>query len=166
MVEQHRSTSIMIFLTTMVLGGSLLLSAHVQEGLFTWWTLRLTQLSAAALHALGFSVRWNGQVLSATSGSAVLLIGNGCNGAWAHLIFLASVLAYPAAWKEKLLGLAVGEPLLLVLNLVRIVSLFMVGVYAPTMLRAAHVYVWQFLIIGFAMLLLFIWADQVVERPA
>jgi exosortase/archaeosortase family protein len=95
-----------------------------------------------------------------------VLVGNGCNGAWAHLIFLASVLAYPATWKEKLLGLAVGQPVLVVLNVVRVVSLFIIGLYAPTIFRAAHVYVWQFLIIGFAMLMLFIWADQFVRRPA
>jgi len=55
------------------------------------------------------------------------------------LIFLASVLAYPATWKEKLLGLAVGQPVLVVLNVVRVVSLFIIGVYAPTIFRAAHV---------------------------
>ena len=94
---------------------------------------------AAALNLLGFSVKWDARTLSTPAGSFTVLVGNGCNGAWAHLIFLASVLAYPATWKEKLLGLAVGQPVLVVLNVVRVVSLFIIGVYAPTIFRAAHV---------------------------
>jgi exosortase H (IPTLxxWG-CTERM-specific) len=164
MVRRYHSA--LIFPTTMVVGGSLLLSASAQEGVLTGWTFVLTQFSAATLHALGFAVKSGAQMLATTDSSFTVAIGNGCNGAWAHLIFLASVLAYPATWKEKLLGLAVGQPVLVVLNVVRVVSLFIIGVYAPAIFRAAHVYVWQFLIIGFAMLILFIWADQFVRRPA
>lgn len=164
MVRRYQSAA--IFLATMVVGGSLLLSASAQADVLTGWTVLLTKASAAALNLLGFSVQGDGQTLSTTAGSFTVLVGNGCNGAWAHLIFLASVLAYPATWKEKLLGLAVGQPVLAVLNVVRVVSLFLIGVYAPTIFRAAHVYVWQFLIIGFAMLILFVWADQFVRRPA
>jgi len=162
----RRYHSAVIFLATMVVGGSLLLSASAQADVLTCWTVLLTKISAAVLNLLGFSVKGDAQRLSTTAGSFTVLVGNGCNGAWAHLIFLASVLAYPATWKEKLLGLAVGQPVLVVLNVVRVVSLFIIGVYAPTIFRAAHVYVWQFLIIGFAMLMLFIWADQFVRRPA
>ena len=162
----RRYHSAAIFLATMVVGGSLLLSASAQADVLTCWTVLLTKISAAVLNLLGFSVKGDAQRLSTTAGSFTVLVGNGCNGAWAHLIFLASVLAYPATWKEKLLGLAVGQPVLVVLNVVRVVSLFIIGVYAPTIFRAAHVYVWQFLIIGFAMLILFIWADQFVRRPA
>jgi len=164
MVRRYHSAS--IFLATMVVGASLLLSASAQAHVLAGWTVLLTKTSAAALNLLGFSVQGDGQTLSTTAGSFTVLVGNGCNGAWAHLIFLASVLAYPATWKEKLLGLAVGQPVLVVLNVVRVVSLFIIGVYAPTIFRAAHVYVWQFLIIGFAMLMLFVWADQFVRRPA
>lgn len=164
MVRRYHSA--LIFLATMVAGGSLLLSPSAQADVLTGWTVLLTKISAAALNILGFSVKWDARTLSTTAGSFTVLVGNGCNGAWAHLIFLASVLAYPATWKEKLLGLAVGQPVLVVLNVVRVVSLFLIGVYAPTIFRAAHVYVWQFLIIGFAMLMLFIWADQFVRRPA
>lgn len=164
MVRRYHSAP--IFLATMVVGGSLLLSASAQADVLTGWTVLLTKISAAALNLLGFSVQGDAQTLSTTAGSFTVAIGNGCNGAWAHLIFLASVLAYPATWKEKLLGLAVGQPVLVVLNVVRVVSLFIIGVYAPTIFRAAHVYVWQFLIIGFAMLMLFVWADQFVRRPA
>jgi len=164
MAQQHRSA--LIFLAIMVVGGELLLTAIVQDDVLTPWTSALTRFSAAALHALGLEVRSAPHALATTDNSFSVAIGNSCNGAWAHLILLASVMAYPASWREKLVGLAVGQPLLFVLNLVRVVSLFVIGVYVPAIFRGAHVYVWQFLIIGFAMLILFIWADQFVRRPA
>lgn len=142
-----------------------MLTQSTQEGL-TSSTAVLTRLSAVSLHALGFAVSSGPRTLAATDRTFAVVIGNGCNGAWAHLILLASVLAYPASWKEKLLGLAFGQPLLLVLNLLRVVSLFLIGVYIPAAFRAAHVYIWQFLIIGFAMLIIFVWADRFVVRRA
>jgi len=35
----------------------------------------------------------------------------------------------------------------------------LLGMYAPALLRPAHVYVWQFLIIGCALMLFRVWAD-------
>jgi exosortase H (IPTLxxWG-CTERM-specific) len=162
----RRSSSALIFLATMVAGGILLLSPRLQERELLSLSIVITQLSAGALHALGFSVARDAHTLFVPGGAFAMRVDNDCNGAWAHLIFLASVLAYPATWKEKLAGLAVGQPLLFLLNVFRVMSLFAIGVYAPAIFRATHVYVWQFLIIGFALVLFFVWADRCVRPPA
>ena len=162
----RRHASALIFLATMGLGGALLLSTRLDEREFRSFTLFITEITGSALGALGFSVARDGQMLFVPGGFFNMRIGNDCNGVCAHLIFLASVLAYPASWKAKLVGLAVGQPLLFLLNVFRLMSLFVIGLYIPAIFRAMHVYVWQFLIVGLALLLFFIWADRIVRRPA
>jgi exosortase/archaeosortase family protein len=106
------------------------------------------------------------RVLAAADGSFRVSIENDCNGAWAHLILLASVLGYPAPVRAKLTGLLVMQPLLFALNVVRVVSLFLIGRYELSIFRAVHVYVWQFLIIGCAVALFFIWEERVSRGVA
>jgi exosortase H (IPTLxxWG-CTERM-specific) len=162
----RRYSPALIFLATMVAGGILLLNPRLQERELLSLSIVITQLSSGALDALGFSVARDARTLFVPGGSFGMRVDNDCNGAWAHLIFLASLLAYPTTWKEKLVGLAVGQPLLFLLNVLCVMSLFAIGVYAPAIFRATHVYVWQFLIIGLALLLFFIWVDKFVRRPA
>jgi exosortase/archaeosortase family protein len=61
--------------------------------------------------------------------------------------------------------------LLLILNLVRIVSLFLIGVYSPRIFALTHIDVWQALFIFLAVLLWILWLlwatrSQVLTRPA
>jgi len=45
--------------------------------------------------------------MSATNGFAVTILA-GCNGVEAMIVLLAAMLAYPAPWKRRLIGLLVG----------------------------------------------------------
>jgi exosortase/archaeosortase family protein len=61
--------------------------------------------------------------------------------------------------------------LLLILNLVRIVSLFLIGVYFHRIFDLTHIDVWQALFIFLAVLLWILWLlwetrSQVLTRPA
>jgi exosortase H (IPTLxxWG-CTERM-specific) len=147
-------------------GGALLLSTRLQDGLLSSLSVLVTTISEGGLRMLGVDVIRSDTTLVAPNLGFGMGIHNDCNGAWAHLVFLAAVLAFPAGWRAKLIGLAVGEALLFALNIFRVISLFLIGVYAPSLFRAAHVYVWQFLIIGCALLLFTVWVDKVVRRPA
>jgi exosortase H (IPTLxxWG-CTERM-specific) len=129
-------------------------------------SLDIAALSAYVLRALGFAVVHREQVLVATDAPFQVSVENDCNGAWAHLILLASVLSYPASLQMKLAGLLVMEPLLFALNVVRVVSLFLIGLYEPSLFRATHVYIWQTLIIGCALALFLVWVDGVAAREA
>ena len=165
-VSLRRHAPALIFLATMVGGGGLLLTRVMEEGPMHSLTLLITHLSDVALRGVGFAADHQEKWLFARDRSFGMKVENNCNGAWAHLVFLASVLAFPASWRQKFFGIAVGELLLFFLNIFRVMSLFVIGLYAPTLFRAAHVYVWQFLIIGLALLLFFIWVDRFVRRPA
>jgi exosortase H (IPTLxxWG-CTERM-specific) len=163
---RSRFGSAIVFLAVMVAGGELLLSATAQDGGLQALSIGITTLSAGLLSALGFAVEPRQQELVAVGRPFAVSVQNDCNGAWAHLILLASVLAYPATVSEKLRGLLLAQPALFALNVVRVASLFVIGLYAPGLFRAAHVYVWQGLIIACAVILFLVWVDRGVRPPA
>jgi exosortase H (IPTLxxWG-CTERM-specific) len=162
----RRYRSALVFILIMGVGGSMMLTRWMQEGVLQSLTLIVLAASRSTLGALGISASQQGQMLVSRDGLVALDVATECNGAWAHLIFLACVLSYPASWRDKLKGLTAGESLLFLLNVIRVASLFIIAVHAPTIFRATHVYVWQFLIIGLGLALFLLWVDRFVEKPA
>ena len=92
-------------------------------------------------------------------------IRNGCNGVEAMLIFLAAVLAFPASWKSRLTGLALGIVAIQLVNLVRVVALFLTGVYFPRIFDTSHTVIWQTIVILFGVLLWIFWANRFAAPP-
>jgi len=161
-----RVASAAVFLAVMVIGGAVLLSDPVQAGVLHGLSVAIARVSARVLGTVGFAVEQRQQVIGTTDGLFRVSVENDCNGAWAHLILLASVLAYPARTRDKLMGLLVMQPALFVVNVVRIVSLFLVGLYALPLFRPTHVYVWQVLIVGCAIALFLGWVERGAEPAA
>ena len=95
-------------------------------------------------------------------------VRTGCNGLETIYIFAAGVLAFPAPWGRKLLGLLLGSLAIQLLNVVRIVSLFYIGVHFPEHFEDSHVVVWQAIVILFGVALFLLWADRYARpsRPA
>jgi len=126
---------------------------------FTGWVARA---SGAALNLLGQEVRMEGTVIR--SDRFAVNIRNGCNAVETLLIFGAAVLAFPASWRARLLGLAAGAALIQLVNLVRVVALFLTGAYLPRFFDASHTVVWQTLVVLCGVLLWVLWADRVALR--
>jgi exosortase/archaeosortase family protein len=72
-------------------------------------------------------------------------------------LFSVAVIAFPGKLKQKLIGVFSGIIILYVLNQLRIVSLYLTGIYYPKAFELMHVEVWQFLFIIFAIALWVIW---------
>ena len=92
-------------------------------------------------------------------------VRTGCNGLETIYIFFAGVLAFPAPWGRKLWGLLLGFLAIQLLNVVRIVSLFYIGVYFPEHFEDSHVVVWQAIVILFGVALFLLWADRYARPP-
>jgi exosortase H (IPTLxxWG-CTERM-specific) len=88
----------------------------------------------------------------------------GCNGALATAILLSGIIAYPSRMKEKLMGILIGIPAIFVINQVRVISLFLLGRKYPGVFEEVHVYVWQPIIIIFAILVWDFWARNFVQK--
>jgi exosortase H (IPTLxxWG-CTERM-specific) len=90
------------------------------------------------------------------SGFAVS-IEAGCNGVEASIVLIAAMLAFPASWRLKLIGIGVGILAIQVMNLLRIITLFYLGQWSQTAFEWAHLYIWQSLIILDVLVVFLIW---------
>lgn len=91
-----------------------------------------------------------------------LEIRRGCDALQASSYFASAVLASPLRVPvgRRIFIVASGTALLLVINLVRIVTLYYVGVYYPGQFNMMHVDVWQALFILLPLAFWLIWVRQ------
>jgi exosortase/archaeosortase family protein len=92
-----------------------------------------------------------------------------CTGIFPLVILVALTLAYPVAWRRKLAGLALGSTLIFVMNLVRLVTLFLVGIrFSQAVFEDVHLYVWQSFFVIAVAVYWFAWARKsvVAREPA
>lgn len=82
---------------------------------------------------------------------------DGCNGIYATAILLAGIIAYPSTIKHKGLGILIGFWAIFALNLVRVISLLYLGQYFPSIFKEVHVFVWQPIIIIWAICVWYVW---------
>jgi len=122
--------------------------AHV-----TAWVLNLFGEGAAVLTNTVQSSRFGVNVVTA------------CTGIFLTGIFVVAVIAWPARLRATLSGAGLGILGIALLNVVRLVSLYYIGVHLPEWLDIAHVVVWQSLMILAAVALWIAWAGAQRARP-
>ena len=83
-----------------------------------------------------------------------------CTGVFATGLFLVAVMAFPTTWISKLIGVSIGIAGLFAINVVRLASLYVVGIHWPTILDPVHQLVWQSLLIVLAIVLWLLWASR------
>jgi exosortase H (IPTLxxWG-CTERM-specific) len=88
-----------------------------------------------------------------------------CTGLFLIGLFAAAVILFPARPSAKLIGLGLGVGGISALNVVRLVSLYYVGVHLPTALDTVHLVIWQSLLIVFAVALWLAWAATWGRAP-
>ena len=152
------------YVAILSVGFTVLALRPVNDGVVNRYTTFVAHEAKVALNALGEGAVVRGQVLS--SPRFAVSIYNGCNGLEALLIFCSGVLAFPAPPARKVLGLLAGFLVIQVANVVRIVSLFYVGVFRPAWFQASHVFVWQSLIILLGVVMWLFWVHRYGLAPA
>ena len=115
--------------------------------------------SAALLNLLGQHVTVSGVILVA--GSHAVSIQNGCNGIEAVVFLVAAILAFPATWRQRVVGLVAAIAVIQILNLVRVVTLFLLNRYKPDLFELFHLAIWQTVIGGAAIALFYVWTMRV-----
>ena len=114
------------------------------------WLTRLT------LTALGVPTRPDGALI-ASQGFTIEIV-TACTGLYSFMLLLSAVLSLPTGWVPKAKGILLGALLIVVLNHVRIVSLFFVGRDFPHLLDDLHHYVWPGVIIVTVAFYFYTWA--------
>jgi exosortase H (IPTLxxWG-CTERM-specific) len=156
---------LVLFLALLAGSFSLIAWNPVNDHVVEPFTAGVARVSGVTLSLLGQDVEMRGTIIE--SPSFAVNIRNGCNGVETMLIFLAAVLAFPAPWKARAIGLVFGILAIQAVNLVRVVALFFTGAYFPTWFDTSHTVIWQSLVILSGVLLWILWADRVARpKPA
>jgi exosortase/archaeosortase family protein len=123
------------------------------------WLAAYVDAQAAVAGALVWlfdhDARVSGNLISGRFSLSIIL---DCAAVDAQALFAATVLAFPAAPRPKLIGLAVGLAAITVVNLLRIVILYFVGANWPDHFRFLHEDLFQFGIIAAAAAAFALWA--------
>jgi exosortase/archaeosortase family protein len=123
----------------------------------------LALIASGILNLLG----QNTVVVDTTVQSSVFGISvvTACTGVFITGLFLIAVVAFPTRWTAKLIGVAIGLGGISLVNVVRLVSLYFIGVHWPGFLDLAHQLIWQSLLIVIAVALWLLWAGRWAYAP-
>jgi exosortase/archaeosortase family protein len=129
----------------------------------SWWVNLPNELGWAQ-QALAQSAAWLAHLIGSTgsvyqsqihAGTLAIDINHECTGVYVLIILFTFLLAYPASWRLRLRGAAIGTAAVTGVNIVRISFLIWIAEVAPTLFAYFHEYVWQgvflVLVIAYAM---------------
>jgi len=159
---RHPITRFCLLFLLLLLVFSFLLSLEPTKHYFyNPFTAFIASQAAWILKILGLKVHASGITISG-EGFSVKILAN-CNAIFEIMLFLSAVIAFPALLKEKLFGGALGTFFIYLLNLLRVVLLFLVGVYSPQFFEGTHVYVGQSIFIVMVAIFWLFWAGKWVR---
>jgi exosortase H (IPTLxxWG-CTERM-specific) len=121
------------------------------------FTSMVADISVFLVQAFDENVIATGNVIRDKVSGFGVRIERGCNGLEAVIILFAAIFAFPAPFKNKLIGFTAGFFAIQLLNLVRIISLYYLGQWNFTAFEWFHLYLWQALIILDALVVWLIW---------
>lgn len=104
--------------------------------------------AGALLHAIDPTVSVSGNQIS---GRFPLAIVRDCDAMQVNILFVSAVAAFPSGLGRRLAGASVGVALLVLANLARIVSLYVIGVASPDSFELAHREVWPLVLMAVAL---------------
>lgn len=123
----------------------------------------VASVTQAVLHGIGIAAERAGTVLFVPGGFAYD-ITIGCTGLLPAAVLAVAILASPGTWGVKRRGLVVGVPLLLTVNLLRLVHLFYLGIHAPGLFVLAHTLLWEGTMVLFTFVTWALWARWADRR--
>ncbi len=141
------------------------LTAPVQRAVVLPWTEALVRISSGLITLFDSHVAASGKILASTTNGFAISIEAGCNGVEAAIILIAAMLAFPAPWKHRAIGILSGLAAVQALNVVRVVSLFYIGQWSMNAFEWAHLYLWQGLIMLDVLIVWLIWIRTLPPSP-
>ena len=135
--------------------GIIALTVALNQWAVDWVNKGLTavtaEMTAFVLRLLGEQARTNGRMLIA-SPCTFEIIGE-CTAYYPIGVYIAAVMAYPCRMRTRLVGVGLGVPALVLINLGRVVSLCYAYQWFRSDFETLHVVVWQSLMMFLTFLL-------------
>lgn len=136
----------------------------VNDNVIVPYTNGLAWIVAKALALIRITAVAEGTVINAAE--FALDIRNGCNGVEAVVLLLAAIAAFPASLVDRTKGLLSGLLFVQIVNVVRLVMLFWLGLYHHSVFKLFHVTVWQTVIVLFTFAFFYVWSTRVASRTS
>ncbi len=105
------------------------------------------------------------QMINAQTGVGIHIVA-GCNGVEALIIMFSAIMAFPAPWRYKFIGIIIGFVSIQFLNCIRIISLYYLVQWDKTWFEWFHLYIWQALLILEALVVWLIWLRFLPKQQA
>lgn len=97
-------------------------------------------------------------VIRSQSNGFAVEIANGCSGLEVVILLGAAVLAFGAiSFRQRLVGFLACSLAIILINTLRVISLFYLGQYSKPLFDWAHLYVWDLLIILDGIVVYILW---------
>ena len=147
----------LLFLTIQFTLFGINMLSWVQQHFVVPWTTLLAHVCATLVMWFDSTAAAQGKVLWNTATGFGVSIEAGCNGIEACIVLFAAMMAFPATWRHKLVGLVAGFVAVQAINVVRVVSLFYIGQWSKPLFDFAHEYLWQGLIMLDVLIVWLLW---------
>jgi exosortase/archaeosortase family protein len=130
------------------------------------WVGLTARMTVALLHLMGVeALRAGGQIHH--PGGFAYEIYYRCTAVLPAALLAALTFASTATLARQVIGVALGVSVLIVLNLVRLVHLFLLGVYRPGLFEVTHSVVWELFLIMATLGLWWMWSRWAIRsHPA
>ena len=89
----------------------------------------------------------------------VVTVDDGCDGLQVCTLLTAAVIAFPSTWRQKLVGVILGNLWLQFWNVLRITTLVVIGGIDRDWFHPTHVYIWPTLLIAICLSTWLAWAN-------
>lgn len=163
-MRSSRARFLVTFFILLFLFEVPLLLEPVDRHVIRPFTAGIAAVSGAIMNGLGQHVTVSGTTIGAPC--FTVEIRNGCNGVEASLFLMAAILAFPASARSRASAALVGFLLIQAVNLVRVISLFLVGCYRRQWFDAAHLTLWQTIVFAITVLYFVQWTRKAQSANA
>ena len=154
MVNYRKYVTISIGLTAALMLYYLFLTGHSMQFITRWTAL----ISYMALGIIDLPVSIDGVIIS-TQGFSVRIIRE-CTVVGPVLVMGMGIFSYPASFRRKAWGVVWGTLIMLLVNQIRIASLFFIGIKFPVLLEVTHLVIWQGILIAIGIVIWLIWVEK------
>jgi exosortase/archaeosortase family protein len=165
-----KSTRLRFAIVFVAVAGSLLTlysfpyAEHgVREDWFVSYLAVYARLAGSVLRLIDHTVHVVGADIV---GRVSFTVAKNCDAMDVNILFVSAIVAFPAPWSRRAVGIGAGLVLLVVINILRIVSLYFVDVHWPGAFEYLHAEIWPFAIVALAVAGFLFWSRWAqAERP-
>ncbi len=91
------------------------------------------------------------------SGRFAIHIARDCDAMEPIILFASAVLAWPASWRSRIIGLVAGTFAIIAVNVARLCSMYLLGVRFPSAFDFAHRELWPLILIAVVIAAFVVW---------